>query len=395
MRNLLVITLVIFLVSPVSADPQEHIVKNGGFEQDTDGDGMADQWQFAGDKGVTVTWMRDQGFTGQFSQKLACVKFNSLSPASHAMLCQINSVQLEKGKWYRISFVTKGQGIPGKAVHVAISNTKSWTNCGLQGSFRVRTNWKEFEFVFEATETVSEHTRLQFWYNSTGSFWLDNVRLKPSKPIEKRFTHVLPDTKAVNLLPNSSFECGTCGWGSIADLPGWGGNLNLPVGAVDNTTGMFDESSFQIALTPKSIPVFYFDYFPLYRVPVKAPLLANRGWISVRPGADYTLSAYMKSDRKGLVGVVSVRQAFRGNIQRQVSLTKTWRRHVFTFQPSTKQIFVALGLDLEASKQEKGKVWIDAVQLEQGSKATHYRPRAGVEVGLTTNRQGNLFSYPD
>ena len=395
MRNLLVITLVIFLASPVGAAPRENIVKNGGFEQDTDGDGMADQWQFAGDKGVTVTWMRDQGFTGRFSQKLACTHFNNLSPASHSMLCQVKSVQLEKGKWYRISFAAKGQGIPGRAVHVTISNTQSWTNCGLQESFRVRTDWKEFEFVFKATETISEHTRLQFWYNSTGSFWLDNVRLEPSKPVEKRFTHVLPDTKAVNLLPNSSFECGTCGWGSIAGLPGWGDNLNLPVGAVDNTTGMFDGSSFKIALTPKTIPVFYFDYFPLYRVPVKAPLLANRGWIWVKPGADYTLSAYMKSDRKGLVGVVSVKQAFRGSIQLQVSLTTNWRRHVFTFQPSSKQIFVALGLDLEASKQEKGTVWIDAVQLEQGSTATRYRPRAGVEVGLTTNRLGNLFSHTD
>lgn len=393
MKNLLVTTLVIFMASLVSAAPEENIVKNGGFEQDTDGDGMADDWQFAGDKGVTVTWMRDEGFTGQFSQRLTCTRFTSLSPASHAMLCQINTVRLEKGRWYKISFAAKQQGISGGAVHVAISNTKSWTNCGLQQSFRVHANWKEFEFVFKATETISEDVRLQFWYTSTGGFWLDDVRLEPSKPIVKRFTEVVPATTAVNLLPNSSFECGASGWGSIADLPGWGGNLNLPVGAVDNTTGMFHESSFKTALTPKTIPVFYFDYFPLYRVPVKAPLLANRGWITVEPSVHYTLSAYMKADSDGLLGVLSINQAFRRSLRREVQLKTNWERYTFTFQPQTEQVFVALGLDLQASRQEAGTVWIDAVQLERGSKATPYHPRMAVEVGLETERLGNLFPY--
>jgi len=35
---------------------RENMVKNGGFEEDADGNGMADHWQFAGDKEVTVTW---------------------------------------------------------------------------------------------------------------------------------------------------------------------------------------------------------------------------------------------------------------------------------------------------------------------------------------------------
>jgi hypothetical protein len=42
--------------------------------------------------------MREEGFVGQFSQKLACIHFTSLSPASHAMLCQIDTVRLEKDK---------------------------------------------------------------------------------------------------------------------------------------------------------------------------------------------------------------------------------------------------------------------------------------------------------
>ena len=368
-------------------------VRNGGFEMDADGNGMADHWQFAGDKAVVVTWKRDAGHAGRFSQSLTCTQFVSTSPASHAMICQVDTLRLEKGKWYKISFAARQRSIPGRAVSVAISNTESWTNCGLQQSFRPSSNWKQFAFVFRATQTISDHVRLQFWYASTGSLWLDDVSLEPSDPIRKRYTEVVAFTGSVNLLPNSSFECGLSGWGSIADIPGWGGNLNLPVGIVDDSVAKFHSSSYRITLTPEMIPVFYFDYFPLYRVRVKAPLLANRGWITVQEAVPYTLSAYIKADSEKLTGVLSINQAFQRTLRRQIQLKTTWTRHTFTFEPRSQQVFVALGLDLGASKQNAGTVWIDAVQLEKGSAATAYRPRTVVEFGLQVNRLGNLFPY--
>jgi hypothetical protein len=381
------------MLPPGSPAPLENLVRNGDFEEDGDGDGMADDWQFAGDQGVTVTWARDSGFSGRYSQKLTCTRFTALSPASHAMLCQMDTVRLEAGQWYRISFAAKQEGIRGRAVQVALSNTQNWTNCGLQASFRVGREWKTFEFAFQATQTLADHIRLQFWYTSTGTFWLDAVRLEPSPPVERRFTEVLPATTAVNLLPNSSFECGSSGWGSLADLPGWGGNLNQLVGEVDSQEARWGRSSLRIALTPETLPVHFFDYFALYRVPVKAPLLANRGWIAVEPGADYTLSAYLKADSEGLIGVLSARQAFRGSLRQEFPLATEWQRVAFTFQPQAEQIFVALGLDLGASQREAGTVWIDGVQLEKGSQATAYRSRAAVEVGLETDRPGFLFPY--
>jgi len=392
-RNLFLAALIIVLASLPCQAQQENMVVNGSFEQDTDGDGMADDWQFAGDSNVTATWARDEGFAGRFSQKLMCTSFRSRSPASHAMLCQVNTIRLTKGKWYRISFAARQHDIAGGAVHVAISNTKSWDNCGLSQSFRAGHKWKEFAFVFRATQTISDHTRLQFWYTSTGTFRLDDIRLEPSEPVSSTFTEVIPATSAVNLLLNSSFECGGSGWGSIADLPGWGGNLNTTVGEVDTTTAKFDGTSFKIALAPSTLPVFHFDYFPLYRVPVKAPLLANRGWITVEPGADYTLSAYMKADSENPAGVLSVHQAFGRNLEHQVRLKTKWQRHAFTFQPRAKQIFVALGLDLAASNRQTGTVWIDGVQLEKSTEATAYQPRTGLEIGLEPEPPGNLYPY--
>ena len=132
---------------------------------------------------------------------------------------------------------------------------------------------------------------------------------------------------------------------------------------MDQGTGVSGGSCFKIALTPETTPVYYFDYFSLYRIPVNAPLLANRGWIAVEPDSDYTLSAYMKASSNGLTGVLSVHQAFRGSLLREVQLTSEWKRCAFTFKPHAEQIFAALGMDLKASGQESGTVWIDDVPL--------------------------------
>ena len=393
MKSYLLIGLVISMASSIYAADRLDMVINGRFEEDTNGDGMADYWYFAGDEGVTATWALDKGFEGQFSQKLTCSKYTYLSSSSHVMLGQTNTIQMDEGMWYRISFAAKQEGILSQVVNVSIVNTTTWSDSGLKESFLVNNEWKQLDFVFQATETITKNIRLQFWYTSTGTFWIDDVRLEPAEAIVKRFTEVVPLTSAVNLLPNSSFECGSNGWGSIADLPERGGNLNLPVGEVDSTTSLYGQSSFKIALTPETIPVFSFDYFLLKRVPIKAPLLANRGWITVEPGSDYTLSAYIKTDTEGLTGVLSVKQAFQNDLRREITLTTNWTRYTFTFQPYAEQIFIALGMDLEASNKETGIVWIDGVQLEKDNKATPYYPWTPVEVGLETNSLGNLFTY--
>jgi hypothetical protein len=392
MTNLFVIALMLVVAVPINAAGNDNMVINGGFEQDTDGDGMADNWYFSGDGGVTATWARDIGFVGKFSQKVVCTQLTHLSSASYVLLAQKNTAQLEEGQWYRMSFVAKQEGIVSQLAQVAIVNTKTWNNSGLGEWFQVTSQWKRYEFVFQATETISDNTRLHFGYSSIGTFWLDDVRLEPSEPVVERFTETVPPTTAVNLLPNSSFECGLSGWGSIADLPYGMGNLNLPVGEVDTTTSKFDGASLKISITEGTTPIYYFDGW-LYRIPVKDPLLANKGWITVEPGADYTLSAYMKGDHAGFYSVFSVQEAFGEKKELLLHIFEDWHRHVFRFRPESDQIFIALGLDLTNSVIQTGTLWIDGVQLEKNVEPQDYQPRASVEVGLETNRLGNLFPY--
>jgi hypothetical protein len=392
MKSLFLIVSMLTLSVSMNAAGNDNMVINGGFEQDTDGDGMADNWYFSGDGGVTATWTRDQGFVGQYSQKITCTQLTHLSSSSYVILAQKNTVQLVEGMWYKISFAAKQEGILSQVALVSISNTITWHDVGLNKWFQVTSQWKQFEFVFQATETLLDNSRLQFGYASIGTFWLDDVRLEPSEPVVERFTETVLPTTAVNLLPNSSFECGLSGWGSIADLPYGMGNLNLPVGEVDTTTSKFHGASLKISITKGTTPIYYFDGW-LYRIPVKDPLLANKGWITVEPGADYTLSAYMKSDYGGLYSVFSVQEAFGEKKELQLHVFTDWNRYVFRFRPESDQIFIALGLDLKDSVIQTGTVWIDGVQLEKNFKAQDYQPRATVEVGLETNRLGNLFPY--
>jgi len=394
MKNLFLIVVLLIVAASVQAAEKDNMVINGGFEQDSDEDGMADNWYFSGDAGVIATWARDIGFIGKFSQEVTCTELTHLSSSSYVLLAQKNTVQLEEGQWYKMSFVAKQEGILSQLAQVAILNTKTWQNTGLGEWFQVTSQWKRFEFVFQATETILDNTRLHFGYSSVGTFWLDDVRLEPSEPIVERFTEVVPPTTSVNLLPNSSFESGISGWGSIADLPYGMGNLNLPVGEVDTTTSRFNGASFKISLTKETTPVYYYDGW-LYNIPVKDPLLTNKGWITVEPGVDYNLSAYMKAESSGWYGVLSVQNAFGDKRERRVHLFTDWTRHTLYFRPETEQIYISLGLDLTDNNIQTNTVWIDGIQLSKGIETQTYQPRATVEVALETDRLGNLFHYGD
>ncbi len=373
----------------------DNMVTNGGFEIETSGTGMADGWKFEGDSGVKAVWSRDAGVEGKYSQKLECTSFREIGPASHAMLAQYDSFTLEQGKWYRISLWVKGEKLPGRAVAIAISNTERWDNCGLQGNLRVGPQWEKREITFQATQTISKRLRLQIWYTSTGTLWVDDVRLEPSAPIEKRMTEALADAGGKNLVPNGGFECGTSGWGSITEIPGWGGNLNTRFGALDFDTAAEGETSFKVAVDRKTAPVYYFDYYPMYRTPVLAPITANRGWIAVKPGEEYTLSAYVKAAPAGTPCAMVVYQAFGGTMRKDFAATADWRSVSFTFKPGASQIFVGAGPDLTKSDLPQATMWLDGVQLEKGAAATKYEPRAAVEVGLVWARTGHLFTAPD
>ena len=175
--RLLTIILAAMLSGSTAVLAQANLVRNGDFAQ-ADARGAPDAWASAGASDIKQELTRDVGPEGQgFSAKLTCTEFHDGTPSSHAMICQVGTVSVRQGKWYRLSFQAKGEGLRG-GVKVGLSNTRPWGSAGLSGSLSARVAWKPYEFVFRAAmDLPAETSRLQFWYASTGTLWLANVAL--------------------------------------------------------------------------------------------------------------------------------------------------------------------------------------------------------------------------
>ena len=203
-------------------------------------------------------------------------------------------------------------------------------------------------------------------------------------------------------MPNASFECGADGWGSteLEVLPGWYGTLNGLFGTLDTTTAADGQTSLKIELTPENMPVAYNDYLHTQRWPIKAPLAANVGWITVKPGQSYTYSVAMKAAAEGTPARLVVRQFRAAPVDKLVRLTTQWQRYSLEFTPETEAVYVLAGPDLGKSSDnpnppDRATVWLDAVQLVPTEAKAEFATRQPVELGLTTGKPGNIFAWDE
>jgi len=371
------------------------LVFNGSFEQAGKSGDIPDGWAAAGDRAIQQRLTFDTGRDGRRCAKLECTAFGGEGPASHAMIAQTGRVAVRHGQWYRLAFWAKGQGIKASFVDVALTNTRPWENAGLAEALTVPPKWQRFELMFQAKDDVPAATsRLQFWFRSAGSLWLDDVSLTESATGQEWFPQIATDN-VKNFVPNSSFECGGANWGSFTyGLSGWAGNLYRLEGDADAAIAQHGSHSLKIALSPKTMPVFWFDYYEPIRQPVRRVLAANRGWFRVTPREKLTLSAFMRADSDGVVAQLVAVEAPSRTLRQAVTVGREWKRFEFTFAPRQPFLFIAAGLDLDESKRDAATLWLDAIQLERGDHATDYAPRAAVESFIETAAPGNTFTKP-
>lgn len=375
------------------AAEDRNLVVNGSFESSQRKAGAPDDWSTSGNSSIQQRLGLDTGRDGRACAKLECSRFAPGGADYHVMICQVGKVSVKQGHWYRLSLWAKARDLEEGSVEVALSNMNGWQNGGLSDAFLPRGEWEPFEFIFRAKSDVpAETSRLQFWFKSTGTLWLDDVTLVETR----EGLRWLPEISAEgvkNLVPNSSFECGSGNWGSFTwGLGGWAGNLYRLEGTQDDSTAEHGKNSLRISLDEKTLPVYWFDYYEPVRQPVRRVLVANRGWFAVRPGDKYTLSAFLKADAPDVAAELAINEAPSRLQHKQVRVGTEWSRHEFCFSPSQPYVFVAAGLDLEASHREAAKLWVDAIQLERGDKATAYEPRAEVESFVETEAVGNIFT---
>ncbi len=381
---------------------ETHLVRNPSFEGDADENGVPNEWRAAGDaRFVSQNLAVEKGRDGGRCAKLSCTQFEQKSPASHAMLCQMG-VPVRRGESYRVAFWARGEDILGDIVSVGLSDTSSWESCGLAGAFAPGLQWRRFEFLFRATRSCTTESRFQIWFNSTGTLWLDDVEFVRAEPPFRRPGNIITAAGQRNLVPNGSFECGSCGWGSAEwdRTSHWGGKMNRLLGSVDEKESFRGQCSLRVDLTPQTQPWSYFDYFDLYRIPISAPLAANIGFIEVVPGRAYTLSAYMKASSSGTPARLAVRQFEGRAFERGVRVSGKWERYSVTFKPTSQWCYVLAGPDLRKTRDNPSPppiatLWLDAVQLEQGAKPLEFGTRGRIEVGVETDRPGNVFGWDE
>jgi hypothetical protein len=391
-RTILLTTVCLCGASFCRADAT-NLVSNGSFEESRLQPGVPEDWALAGNPALRQQLRLDAGREGGRCVQLECTEFAGDGPDFHAMLCQVGKVGVHRGRWYRLSFWARAEGIKAGSVEVALVNTRGWENSGLSESFTPGPEWKPFDLMFQArNEVPPETSRLQFWFKSTGSLWLDDVALTESSEGAQWFPQRA--TEGVkNAVPNSSFECGAAGWGSLTfGLDGWGGNLYRLEASLDGRDAHHGGHSLKISLDARTLPEFWFDYYEPVRQPVRRVLVANQGWFRVRPGEALTLSAYLRADVEGAVAQMAATEAPNHLLRKEVRVGTRWDRYEFTFTPSEAFLFIAVGLDLEASKRDAATLWVDAVQLERGTRATDYAPRSPVESAIETGVPGNIFT---
>jgi len=294
---------------------------------------------------------------------------------------------------YEFSCRARAEGIAGGAVSVAVSNTRRWSNCGLQMSLPVGRQWKTFRRVFTAGQTVpAADTRLQFWYTETGTLCVDDVRIVPFHMGDVVFTDVVEPGDGRNYVHNGSFEVGADGWSSEGTRTGWGALSRLH-GRVTTGDAPDGRSFLRIPLGGRATPVLAFDYYEAAVRRELAPLAVTLGWMRVDPGQPYTLSAWMRASRDGVrarLGVRNQRPADgRQDYAQALNLTTAWKRYAVTFRPVHPYVYVFAGPDLE--EEAEVHVDIDGVQLEAGEAASAFAPRRTVAVGLAPSAPGGLF----
>ena len=384
------------------ASAATNLARNPSFELDADGDGTPDAWAAAGDSGTVAQRLSlDAGRQGGHSARLACTRFRKENPASHAMICQLG-VPVTRGRAYHVGLWARGESIAGDVVSIALSDTATWSNCGLSAALAPSTEWRRYDFLFRATRDCGEKSRFQIWFASTGTLWLDDVVFEEAGSDYPRPGRVVAPAGRRNLVPNASFECGGAGWGSAEaqSYLHWATRLNRRFGSLDAAQAKHGACSFRIRLSPETVPVAFFDYFDLVREPIWAPLLASLGYIEVVPGKRCTLSAWMKAARAGTPARLMVREFERGQFDQAVTLSERWERHTLTFTPSRRWCYVLAGPDLRPSDAtpkppRQATVWVDAVQLEQAPEPSAFVPRELVELGVATDRPGNVFGWDE
>ena len=366
-------TLILLLTSSALLAQQAgtgNMLRNGDFEQVSVG--HPEGWTLT-QHGNECTLGAAPGVEGLYAAKLSCAKFNR----GWVIVAQDGVAQVEKGKWYLLTFQCRGEGLRGGA-SVALYNRKPWQNCGLMSAVEVRRDWAAREIYFRASMDATD-TRFEFYFSAVGTLWLDDVILAASGPPPLKGT--LPAKPSGNLVVNGSFELGGYLWGteqrdSLAAVPVKGGRVG--------------DTCLKVAVDPDTCDVYAVDWFEPRFWKVYGNVVGTEVWMGVAPQKPLTLSAYLRSGDKPARATLSIGEVSRGVVSKTFDIGPEWQRCQVTGRCKRSGCFVRIGVEI-GDEPEPVELFVDGVQLEHGDSATRFAPRQEVELALSTGRYGNIF----
>lgn len=197
---------------------------------------------------------------------------------------------------------------------------------------------------------------------------------KLAEETRERLLKTLPPQKG-NLLSNASFEVGT--------HPYRASNMSL---RLDETTKVHGERS----------ACFDASHWT-------GTTVLTSGLFLARQQIDHTFSLWLKAERDEIPIRFGVYSAYVGGsqtyapifygIEADAKLSTQWQRYQVTgkLPPSPNNLYF---VRIAVMTSQPTKIWLDALQLEEGEKATPFRPRFPIEAGLTTDKPFHLF-HPD
>ncbi len=377
---------------------ETNLASNGSFE--TWAGSLPTSWSHTTDpaNGVTSTVTSDTGQVGPLSAKINCTAYpapGQVTSTSHADLYQ-TGFSLDQGVSYTVTFWAKG-GAGSPTLRAMIYDTSTWAYAPLYQSISLGTTWQQYSYSFTTTQAItSTHSLLWFTLDQVGTVWLDGVQLSVAKA---SYAPSVPSIGSTNLIPNSGFEAGRGGWGTLGLTAGWGGNPVGLTGTLDASAPYAGGSSLRIDLGSGNTKTLYYDVWPAVAQSQVLAQAANFGWISVDPSQPLTFSVYLKANAANTPVRLSLRTATDpaagsppGLIYTTVNVGTSWQRYTFTANVVSTQVYAAVGPDLTANPTGSASVWIDDVQLEQGSSATTYQAREPVDIAINGNAFGNIYT---
>jgi len=365
-----------------------NLVKNPGFEIDSNADGVPDSWKLTAMKGGKGK-IEQGGHEGQYAMVFDC-------PGGEADCYFNQKITIKSNTDYTLSFWYKTKRNDPWGKHAIFLGKEIALRDAPAG-------WTKY--VLTLNSGSKTETDLQFiLYHRNALFYIDEVKVEEGKeatPFSKEAASAVSPKKKwsasevvkrqknkaanPNLLPNASFEwkktsmsfeelgkVGTYGWGTATDqLVGWDTNCRNGKVAYVGDTAYDGWSSILFCDTISSTGGRKgYEGYIIFRKDVQ-----------LEAGKHYTLSAAMKTENLQTpegpyVGIINEGWTWEDIRLKPASPTSDWKVYAQSFLPPSSpyyQIVVVM------NPLTKGKVWFDAIKLEEGKRATAFVDQAPPE----------------